>query len=197
MDKTKKVWIWIGVVVVVIVIIVFAIALNKNRNSVAAVANEPVGTQTSLGTVTATGIVAASGTSAIASSGVVVAPTGKPTENNVAPASPSAPQQSNPIGNTAAIPSAAVKLTVSAASGFTPNSFTVSAGAPVTLAITGADTQVHVFAFEDPSLSAVAVGVGPGETRAITFNAPSAAGQYKFYSNVPGQSGETGVMIVK
>ena len=81
--------------------------------------------------------------------------------------------------------------------GFSPNSFTVSAGAPVTISITSGDQYSHVFAFEDASLSAVAVGVGPGETRAITFNAPKTAGAYKFYSNIPGQSGEAGVMTVK
>jgi uncharacterized cupredoxin-like copper-binding protein len=53
--------------------------------------------------------------------------------------------------------------------------------------------------FNDPSLSAVAVGVSPRETRAITFNAPSTPGEYPFVCDVPGHAGrgEVGKMIVE
>lgn len=114
------------------------------------------------------------------------ASTSKSTSNN---------QQSNPVP-TNNIPTKAVKLTVTTA-GFSPSSFTVGAGKSVTLSITAGDSKTHVFVFDSTLLSAVAVGVGPGETRLITFNAPKVAGTYKFHSNVPGQSGEKGVMIVK
>jgi plastocyanin len=196
MDKKKE--IIIGVVVVVIVVAGYFVYMGTRTNqSIKNAASQPVGTQTDLGTVTPAGIVAATGTSAVASSGIVVAPSGAATVNNVTPGAPTAPQESNPVASVAAIPSSAIKLTVSVASGFSPNSFTVSAGAPVTISVTSGDQYSHVFAFEDASLSAVAVGVGPGETRAITFNAPKTAGAYKFYSNIPGQSGEAGVMTVK
>jgi uncharacterized cupredoxin-like copper-binding protein len=196
MNKNKE--IIIGVVVVVVIVAGYFVfmGLHSSKPSIPSVANTPVGTQTSMGTVTQNGVVAATGTSAIASSGIVVAPSGVPTVNNVTPGAPTAPQESNAVASPSALPSATVKLTVSVASGFTPNAFTVSAGSPVTISITSGDTYSHVFAFQDASLSAVAVGVGPGETRAITFNAP-AAGTYKFYSNIPGQSGEAGVMTVK
>jgi len=195
MNKNKIIWIVAGLLVVVIIVAAYFVV--KSRNTVPSAANAPVGTQTSSGTVTPTGIVAATGTSAIASSGIVVSPTGQATQNNVQPAAPTAPQESNAIASPSQIPLAAVKLTVSAAKGYAPNAFTVSAGAAVTIAVTSGDSLVHVFAFQDASLSAVAVGVGPGETRAITFNAPTKPGNYTFYSNVPGQSGETGVMTVK
>lgn len=197
MDKNKIILIVAGVAVVVAIVGVYVATKSKRVSLPSAAVNAPVGTKTDYGTVTPTGIVAAPGTSAVSSTGAVVTQTGQATQNNVAPAAPTAPQQSAPIANVAAIPAAAIKLTVTAASGFTPNSFTVSAGAPVTISVTGSDTLVHVFAFKDPSLSAVAVGVAPGETRAITFNAPEKAGDYQFYSNVPGQGGETGTMKVK
>lgn len=196
MNKNKTIWIIVGVVVVVALVVVVYMA-TKNGNSLQSAVNAPVGTKTDYGTVTPGGVVAAPGASAVASSGIVVAPNGQATQNNVQPSAPTAPQQSNPIANVSEIPAKAIKLDVTAAKGFTPNAFTVSAGAAVTISITGGDNLVHVFAFQDSSLSAVAVGVGPGETRAITFNAPTKAGDYKFYSNVPGQSGETGVMTVK
>lgn len=197
MSKNKE--IIIGVVVVVILVAGYFVitGLGGPSSSIKNAASQPVGTKTDLGTVTPEGVVAATGTSAIASSGIVVAPTGQAAQNNVTPGAPTAPQQSAPIANPSAIPSSAIKLTVTVANGFTPNAFTVSAGAPVTISVTSGDSYSHVFAFQDPSLSAVAVGVGPGETRAITFNAPTTAGAYKFYSNVPGQSGEAGVMTVK
>jgi uncharacterized cupredoxin-like copper-binding protein len=199
MDKKKE--IIIGVIVVVIIVAGYFVYMGTRTDqavqSAKNAASQPVGTQTSMGTVTTAGVVAATGTSAVASSGIVVAPSGVATVNNVTPGAPTAPQESNPVASVAAIPSSAIKLTVSVASGFTPNAFTVSAGAPVTISITSGDQYSHVFAFEDASLSAVAVGVGPGETRAITFNAPKTAGAYKFYSNIPGQSGEAGVMTVK
>jgi len=67
------------------------------------------------------------------------------------------------------------------------------------VAVSSTDGYTHVFMFDDPSLSAVAVGVGPKETRAITFNAPAKAGTYSFHCDVPGHTarGEVGAMIVK
>jgi len=194
MNKNKEILIGIAVVVI-IVAGYFVVTGIHPSTSIPSAANTPVGTQTSLGTVTDAGVVAATGTSPIASSGIVQASNGTAAQNNATPGAPSAPQESRPVASPSSLPSSAIKLTVTSANGYAPNSFTVSAGQPVTISVTSGDQNTHVFAFEDASLSAVAVGVGPGETRAITFNAP-AAGTYKFYSNVPGQSGETGVMTV-
>lgn len=193
MDKNKIIGIVVGVVVVVAIALYYVSSPNR---TISTALNAPVGTKTDFGTVTDKGIVAVKGTSPIASSGIVTAPTGQTAQNNAQPSAPTAPQQSAPI-TTNEIPARAIKLEVSAAKGFAPNAFTVSAGEAITIAVTGTDNLVHVFAFQDPSLSAVAVGVGPNETRAITFNAPTKSGDYKFYSNVPGQSGETGIMTVK
>lgn len=127
----------------------------------------------------------------------VITTEGIVTENNAVPASPTAPKQT-PVIPKESLPASVTKLDVSA-TGFSPNSFEVKAGAPVTLAVTSADRSTHVFFFDDASLSAVAIGIDPGTTRAITFNAPSKAGEYTFRCDVPGhaQRGETGKMIVK
>lgn len=126
---------------------------------------------------------------------VVVTPTGKPVKNDVRPGSPEAPQQTAPV-NPETLPSGSVKLTGSAA-GFSPDRFEVKAGQLVTLSLTSVDDMTHVLLFSNPELSAVAIGVGPNETRAITFNAPK-AGEYPFHCDVPGHlsRGEKGVMVV-
>ena len=143
------------------------------------------------------GIVAVPGTGAITEEGTVLAPSGAPTQNDADPSDPNAPQQSGAI-DPETLPSQSIKLVVSSA-GFIPNTFTVKAGSPVTLAVTSGDTQTHVFAFNDPELSGVAIGIGPEETRATSFNAPSEKGTYSFYCNVPGHAarGEVGTMIVE
>jgi len=66
------------------------------------------------------------------------------------------------------------------------------------LALSSVDNITHVLLFDDPVLAGVAIGVGPNETRAITFNAPK-AGEYGFHCDVPGHTarGESGKMIVK
>ncbi len=113
------------------------------------------------------------------------------------PAPPTQPYQSAPIKENQ-IPSTAKKLTISA-EGFSPKEFRVEAKQNITLAITSGDDKTHVFKFEDKSLSDVAVGLGPKETRTIAFFTPEKPGSYAFYCDVPGHKarGETGVMIVK
>lgn len=142
------------------------------------------------------GTPAAPQASPISGEGEVVTPSGEPVKLNVEPGSPSAPQQSAPLEKKD-IPASAVKITMSP-SGISPDTFTAQPGQAITLSVTADESQTHVFKFDDPSLSAVAVGVGPGETRAISFNAPK-AGEYVFYCDVPGHRGrgETGKMIVK
>ncbi len=142
------------------------------------------------------GTAAAPGASPVSGAGQVVTKEGKPVKLNVVAGTPDAPQQSNPIG-AGSVSAGTIKMTVSA-KGFSPNQFVVRAGDVVTIALTSGDTQTHVFKFDDASLSAVAIGVGPGETRAITFNAPS-PGKYGFHCDVPNHSsrGETGTMTVQ
>ncbi len=141
--------------------------------------------------------VAVVGANPIAKDGTVVTTEGVPVKNDAVPMSPEAPKQTPPVAKEQ-LPASTVKLEISSA-GWNPKEFSVKAGAPVTLAITSGDDYTHVFMFDDPSLSAVAVGVSPRETRAITFNAPDKAGEYAFHCDVPGHAarGEVGKMIVK
>jgi plastocyanin len=137
------------------------------------------------------------GGSMVTEGGKVVTDEGEPVDNTAAPGSPTAPQQSDPISEDS-VPRGAIKIQVSAA-GFEPSEFTVNSGEVVTLSVASVDEQTHIFKFKDPSLKAVAVGVGPGEVRALTFNAPDKRGEYQFFCDVPGHAGrgETGTMTVK
>ncbi len=148
------------------------------------------------GTTTAQGVVAVPGTNAVSNNGQVLTETGAPVQLNVSPNNPSAPKESKPVApNT--LPPEAVKITAVMGS-YTPSSFTVKSGQPVVLSLTSGDQYTHGLMFSDPSLSAVVIGVGPGETRAMTFNAP-APGIYQFYSYIPGEQarGEVGTMTVQ
>jgi plastocyanin len=185
-NQTKNIsWIIGGVIVAAVVVYLLA------SGNVSLISQPKVE-----GVKTDQGIVAAPGTSAVSDSGVVVNKDGNPVKQDVAPGSPEAPQQSNPVTKES-LPASAVKLDMSSGS-VSPASFTVKAGAPVTLSVTSKD-ETHVFLFDDASLSAVAIGVGPAETRAITFNAPTKKGEYPFHCDVPGHSsrGEVGKMIVE
>ncbi len=125
--------------------------------------------------------------------GRVVTPGGEDVRYDVEPGSPEAPQQSISLGEDQINPDT-IRIMASRTEGYQPSEFTVRSGDVVTLAIT-ADSSVYVFKFRDPALSAVAVGVGGGETRSINFNAP-APGIYEFYCDVPGCHIE-GRMIVQ
>ena len=110
-----------------------------------------------------------------------------------------APKQSSPVAPSQ-IPKEAVTVLVSAA-GFSPNTFTVSAGADVAVALEASDAFSHVMLFDDPSLSQVVIGAsaqGSG-ARIIAFKAPSQPGTYTFRCGIPGHAdrGEVGKMIVK
>ncbi len=204
----------IGIILAVIVLIVLVIVLVTNKKPEATdskVTNNPNTTGQEEGTpapevvstTTASGQVIPEGSHVEVvganpiKDDVVITPAGVAVKNDAVPMSPEAPQQTAPITK-AALPNSAIKVDVSA-TGFAPASFEVKAGAPVTMSITSVDTNTHVFMFNDASLAAVAVGVGPSETRAITFNAPAKAGEYAFRCDVPGHSGrgEVGKMIVK
>lgn len=147
------------------------------------------------------GIEVAPGTSLINEEGKVVnVTTGKAANNGEESGTPSAPQQSNPIAENQ-IPPTVVKISASMSQGFSPKTFEVRVGAPVSVSVTSEDGKTYVFAFRDASLQGVAIGVGPGDpTRVISFNAPMQKGEYAFYSNMPSQANTPafqGKMIVK
>lgn len=145
-------------------------------------------------------VVVAPGTSGIdANTGKVVTQQGKPVDNSAQAATGEAPQSSFPMDPEDA-PKSAVKLEVTSSS-FTPNEFTVNRGQAVNLVISNVNesTFSEVFRFDDPSLAGVVLGLAKGETKSITFNAPTAAGEYAFYSSMfdHREQGAVGKMIVK
>lgn len=219
-SKNKKLLVILGLVLVVAIIVVAAVtsseqSVNNPADSQSAGNGEtsadipsdvqpyvPEGGEATEGEVAISEVlkeatVAVVGANPIAKDGTVVTTEGVAVKNDAVPMSPEAPQQTPPVAKEE-LPASAIKLDISAA-GWNPSEFSVKAGAPVTLAITSADDYTHIFMFDDSALSAVAVGVSPHETRAITFNAPSKAGEYAFHCDVPGHAarGEVGKMIVK
>ena len=108
-----------------------------------------------------------------------------------------APVQSVPLTNNE-VPETGIKIVITE-KGIAPASFEVQKGEEIMLVVASGDQWTHIFKFKDPQLVAVAVGVGPQETRAITFTAPAEKGEYAYYCDVPGHEarGEVGKMIVK
>lgn len=227
-SKNKKLFVILGLVLVVAIIIVAAVmsrqqgGLNndKNNSNIPADAkpymsdegnnNEteaPADTETQEGDSMAgqeievpeilkEAVIMVEGANPISKEGKVISPQGEEVKNDANPMSQEAPRQTLPLKKDE-LPASVIKLDVSAA-GWSPNEFRVKAGAPVTLAVSSVDQYTHIFMFADPSLSAVAIGLNPGETRAMTFNAP-AVGEYAFRCDVPGHAGrgEIGKMIVE
>lgn len=202
----------LGVIVVIVLIIVVAASQGKKTGTTQTQPGVSTPTQTTPGTgETATtttpapvvnevlkdATIAAPGANPITKDNKVVTQEGKQTVNNVDQTSPLAPSETGPIAK-ADLPASVVKLDISAA-GFTPKEFTVRPGAAVTVSITATDAFAHSLVFDDPSLSALGVGVYSNETRAISFNAPTKAGSYIFYCNVGNHRsrGEVGTMIVR
>lgn len=215
-SNKQKLWILLGVIAVIAIIVIVAASQSKktNTNTNDQANSQPTANQSDNTQQPAAGnateastpavnpvlkdtTVVVPGANPITKDNKVVTIEGKPTKNDVVPMSPQAPQQTAPVDKNA-LSKSVIKLEISS-SGWSPNSFSVKAGAPVSLAVSSVDKYTHVFMFDDSSLSAVAIGVGPNETRAITFNAPAKAGEYKFHCDVPGHSGrgEVGTMIVK
>lgn len=142
-------------------------------------------------------VVAVSGANPITKDNQVVTATGEPVKTDARVMAEDAPRPTGLLDK-ASLPASLAKITVTAA-GFSPKQFTTQKGAPTTFSLTSGDEFVHVIVFEDPSLSAVAMLVGPGQTRAITFPAPDKAGEYIFRDDTPTgiEKGITGKMIVK
>lgn len=211
-NNNKKIWILLGLLAVIVIIVIAAMVQNKktpgvgnntDNNSVAVTGdtNTPATPQAptpvvSDNPVLKDAVVVVPGASPVTKDDKVVNAQGEQTNNAAVPLSPTAPMQTEPI-NKASLGASVIKIDVSS-TGFSPNEFTVNAGAAVTMSLTSLDGASHVLMFNDPSLMAVAIGIMPNETRAITFNAP-AAGEYTFRCDIPGHlgRGETGKMIVK
>jgi plastocyanin len=137
------------------------------------------------------------GANPITTDNKVVTATGQITENNAQPMTDTAPKQTGFL-NKEEISKDVAGISVGN-NKFSPASFSTKVGAPTTFTLTGVDSYSHVIAFDDQSLSAIAILVGPGQTKAITFNAPTTAGEYTFRCASPGhaEAGEVGKMIVK
>jgi uncharacterized cupredoxin-like copper-binding protein len=131
----------------------------------------------------------------VAPTPIVPPPAKKEVKLDVPAGSPDAPQQSAPISPDQ-LPEGTPRL-VAKDNKFTPQYFAVKEGQEITLALTSADKRTHILAFDDPSLMAVAIGVGPDETRTMKFKVPK-VGVYTFSCSVPGHTGagETGSMTV-
>lgn len=137
------------------------------------------------------------GTNLISKDNKVITDAGEEIRTDVGAMDVAAPRQTIGIDKET-LPDSVVKLEVNA-SGFSPAEFTVKKGEPITISLSSVDEWSHNLSFNDPKLSAVSIGSSAGETRAISFNAPTEAGEYTFYCGVPGHAnrGETGKMIVK
>lgn len=222
-SKNKNLLIILGLVVIVAIIVVAALMTQKDESDVVnsdvenslnvgpASADIPADAQAYVPTELSLdengepiipdalidAMVTIEGANPIAKNGIVVTPAGEAVQNDAVPMSPEAPKQTSSVV-VEELPDSVIKLSVSAA-GFEPNQISVKAGAPITIAITSTDNFTHVFMFDDSALGAVAVGVSPYETRAITFNSPKEAGEYTFRCDVPGHAGrgEVGKMIVQ
>jgi uncharacterized cupredoxin-like copper-binding protein len=142
----------------------------------------------------------APGTNLVTKDNIVVTDTGEPVKMNIDPASSEAPKETGNLSEQD-IPDDeyTVKLDVSA-SGFNPNTFTVSPGQLVNLVLTSTDDYVHIIKFEDEeALLGALLGVAGGETKMKVWNAPTTPGEYRFFCSVPGHErrGEVGTMIVE
>ncbi len=95
------------------------------------------------------------------------------------------------------IPKEAIRINIGG-TGFSPSVFEVQKGKEVALILTGKDKWTHVLQFQDSSLSNIHIEVASGQTKGITFYAPSKTGEYSFACRVPGHSStEQGKMVVK
>lgn len=144
-------------------------------------------------------IIIAPGTNPVSvETGDVLTKGGEKVKNEAGAGTPDAPKASNTIEDIDKLPESTIKLTIFS-SKIEPAVFSVSAKQVVSLALTGGDDRIQIFRFEDDSLKGVAVPLGAGETRSVTFNAPEKPGEYVFFSDMSNHKdlGSVGKMIVK
>ncbi|MBN2854072.1 cupredoxin domain-containing protein [Patescibacteria group bacterium] len=94
------------------------------------------------------------------------------------------------------VPAGAISI-IGTDDGFEPNEFFVEPGQEFTLTLTAQSASPVVLTFYDPTMAAVAIGCGPGDTRYVTFTAPTKSGEYVFVNDVFGKREQTGKMIVR
>ena len=219
--KPKSLKIIIAVSLLLIAAIVFLVLMNKNKSSrlsgqqsdqqlgqqVASASKNQSAEKASnsndntLATSSVTGkplgMTVITGANIITPENLVVTKSGALTVNSAIPMSDNAPKQTGLLEK-ATLSNQVLKIDVGN-NKFSPKEFTIIAGAPTTFSLTSVDDLTHIISFDDPALSAIAVLVGSGQTKGITFNAPAKPGSYTFRCVSPGHAdkGEVGVMIVK
>jgi hypothetical protein len=149
-------------------------------------------------TTTITGVRVAKGTSIInTETGEVVNESGERVKADAEPGTPDAPQQSSWVDGED-LPESTIKMNITPNS-IDPAEFSVSPNQAVAISVTAAGDATEIFRFVTEKLQGVAVGVAPGKTRVITFNAPAEPGEYAYYSDVANHRarGAEGVMIVE
>jgi FtsP/CotA-like multicopper oxidase with cupredoxin domain len=170
----------------------------KNSATEQSNSNQPVVSQVVNVPGVGEAVQAAPGSSVVAvNTGKVMTLDGQTANNSAAPGTIGAPLESSAVDPNS-LPSSAIKLLVTDTS-ITPAQFTVHPGQAVLLSITAGPSWTEIFNFDNPSLSGVAVGVAPNETRSITFNAPTIPGEYVYFSAMSNHraAGSIGKMIVK
>lgn len=137
------------------------------------------------------------GASPITEDNIVITNEGVVTDNTGILGSDKAPKQTGFL-TPEELPEQVLQIKVSSA-GFEPRQFTTVAGAPTTISLTSSDNLSHNLVFSHRLLSSISIFVGPGQTKAITFQAPEIPGIYGFKCLVPGheERGEIGQMIIK
>jgi len=123
----------------------------------------------------------------------VISELGVPVQSSVMPNASDAPKAV--VVNKKKMSEQVINITV-ADNKFTPDTFTVLAGAPVSLAFSSGDRKTHIISFRDEDMAAASFGISSNQTKAMTFNAPSEPGDYEFFCGVPGHE-EVGVMHIK
>ncbi len=208
--NNKKLWILLAVLAVIIIIVIVAVAQssktgtngtgkvssNQATTTVTTTVNGVSTTTTETINLTDAKVAIPGSVNQITKDNKVVTPEGKPTVTNGIPNAGDAPKPV--LIAKEQLPSKAIDVVIKDGK-FTPNLFAVAAGSPVSFAITSGDNQTHIVIFTDNSIAAIAMGIGPNETKAITFNAPTKPGDYTFRCEVPGHGdkGEVGKMVVK
>jgi uncharacterized cupredoxin-like copper-binding protein len=122
-------------------------------------------------------------------------------------ATPVASPAASPQATTVAMPDATPVAGSCVAIGmhdifFQPNEVTIPANQPVTIVLANEGVTMHNFSVTDHGNQGqtnlnISFNVQPGESKAVTINAP--AGDYYFYCNVPGHeaAGMVGVLHVQ
>lgn len=200
--KNKNVIIFSVLAIVVIIIFIFMTNKNdKNQGPNFSVINdsniqtEVTNTEVTEQVMPAGARVEVEGASPISKDNKVLALNGEEAKYTTYSGAPDAPKQTEPIAKES-VPDTVLKMEIGD-NGFSPNKVALKAGAPITIALTNTNEEIHIFKFDSIIMNAVTVRVFPGETRAITFNAPGEAGEYGFHCGNPTHTDERGVFIVK